>query len=230
MPDTPEETRKVYLVDDDVALHDAMKWLLESESYQVECFASGEEFFDKVPVDAAGCLLLDILMPGLSGLEVRIRMRELGYTLPTIIVSAQGYVEAAVQAMHLGCLTYVEKPIKDEVLLNWIDKAFEAEADLAELRATRRSIFANYCKLTERERAVFWLVVQGRPNKQIADDLNRAEKTVEFHRGNLMRKLEVFNLADLVRYSLEIDEMLRERGLTREDEPQPDSGGRQAEG
>ena len=219
MHTAPHETRKVYVVDDDQAIHAALRWLLESENYSVECFASGEAFFASVPNSARGCLLLDIRMPGMSGLEMMRLLNERGYTLPTIIVSAHGYVELAVQAMQLGALYFIEKPIKDNELLHWLSEAAKAEATQADRLESERVVFARYSSLTERERMVFWLVVQGRPNKQIADDLNRAEKTVEFHRSNLMKKLEVFNLADLVRASLVVEESLRRRGLGHHDDP-----------
>jgi FixJ family two-component response regulator len=213
------EARKVYVVDDDQAIHAALRWLLESEKYSVECFASAEEFFAGVPNSARGCLLLDIRMPGMSGLEMMRLLNERGYTLPTIIISAHGYVELAVQAMQLGALYFIEKPIKDDELLHWLNEAAKAEASQADRLESERAIFTRYSTLTERERMVFWLVVQGRPNKQIADDLSRAEKTVEFHRSNLMKKLGVFNLADLVRSSLVVEELLRRRGLGHHDDP-----------
>jgi len=219
MTQETNEANIVYVVDDDTMVHRSMRWLLESEDYRVETFESGEAFLERVSPSAHGCVVLDIAMPGMSGLRVQAEMNEKGYSLPIIIVSGHGDIPDAVQSMQAGSLTFIQKPIDDAELVRWIAEAFEVDANRRERGERQMKEWEKYLKLTWRERQVLWLVVEGKPNKQVAGDLNLAEKTIEFHRANLMKKLLVYNLADLVRASIEIESVLKERSMSREDDP-----------
>lgn len=214
------ETRTVFVVDDDRAVHRSMRWLLEADGFEVRTFESGEAFLEEVRPDDRGCLVLDVRMPaGMSGLQIQKKMSEEGYVLPIIVVSGHADIPHAVEAMREGALTFIEKPIRDEALLEALGEAFRIEADRAEEMNQTRDSFERYCSLTQREREVLWLVVDGKPNKQVASDLSLAEKTIEFHRANVMRKLEVYNLATLVRLAILVERELNERGIGREDDP-----------
>lgn len=219
MTNETNEASIVYVVDDDTMVHRSMRWLLESEDYRVETFDSGEAFFASVPTSARGCLVLDIAMPGMSGLGVQKKMNEDGYSLPVIIVSGHGDIPDAVQSMQAGSLTFIQKPIDDAELLKWVAEAFQVDENRRERGERQLKEWEKYLKLTWRERQVLWLVVEGKPNKQVAGDLNLAEKTIEFHRANLMKKLQVYNLADLVRTAIEIESVLNEKGISRDEDP-----------
>jgi two-component system response regulator FixJ len=226
MTQEPNEASIVYVVDDDTMVHRSMRWLLESEDYQVETFESGEAFLQAVSPSARGCLVLDIAMPGISGLRVQAEMNERGYSLPIIIVSGHGDIPDAVQSMQAGSLTFIQKPIDDAELVRWIAEAFAIDANRRERGERQMKEWEKYLKLTWRERQVLWLVIEGKPNKQVAGDLNLAEKTIEFHRANLMKKLQVYNLADLVRTAIEIEAVLKQRDLSREHDPRDAGEGR----
>jgi FixJ family two-component response regulator len=171
-------------------------------------------------------LVLDIAMPGISGLRVQAEMNERGYSLPIIIVSGHGDIPDAVQSMQAGSLTFIQKPIDDAELVRWIAEAFAIDANRRERGERQMKEWEKYLKLTWRERQVLWLVIEGKPNKQVAGDLNLAEKTIEFHRANLMKKLQVYNLADLVRTAIEIEAVLKQRDLSREHDPRDAGEGR----
>jgi RNA polymerase sigma factor (sigma-70 family) len=191
----------VYVVDDDDALRDSLRWLLESAGYKVSAHATAERFLLAYRPGMAGCLVLDVRMPGASGLELQQELMRRAATLPIIFVTGHGDVPMAVEAVKNGAFHFLEKPFKDEQLLRLIDQASRQSVPATE-HAQRLCAAARLATLTQREREVMDLVVQGRKNKQIADDLGISIKTVEAHRARAMEKMDVSSVAELVRATL----------------------------
>ncbi len=194
----------VFVVDDDAAVRDSLKLLLKSVGQAVETFASAQEFLDAYKDDRPGCLVLDIRMPGMSGLELQEKLNERRSILPVIFITGHGDVPMAVEAMQAGAVDFIQKPFRDQDLLDRINQAVERDtanrADLAERNAIRRRLGT----LTPREREVMDLVVRGKANKVIAGDLNLSQRTVEIHRARVMEKMQASSLAHLVRMVLEV--------------------------
>jgi RNA polymerase sigma factor (sigma-70 family) len=185
----------VYVVDDDDALCDSLRWLIESAGYRVAAYPSAEAFLEAYRPGAAACLLLDVRMPGLSGLELQQELRRRAASLPTIFVTGHGDVPMAVDALKQGAFHFLEKPFRDEQLLALIAEA----ADRADTDDEREhAAAARLASLTTREREVMELVVSGRKNRQIADALGISVKTVEVHRSRAMEKMGATSVAQLV--------------------------------
>jgi FixJ family two-component response regulator len=197
-----DPTQRVYVVDDDEPMRDSLVWLLESKGLRVEAYASAEEFLEQVPEDARGCLVLDVRMPGMSGLELFERLAG-RVALPVIFVTGHGDVPMAVSAVKKGAVDFIEKPFNDVEMLGLVEKCLAAERSERADRARRSEARARLATLTEREREVMEKVVAGRLNKQIADDLGIAMKTVEAHRARVMEKLAVGSVAELVQLVME---------------------------
>ena len=197
-----ELTPTIYVVDDDEAMRDSLTWLLEGEGYRVACFDSAESFLKARRDDMRGCMVLDVRMPEMSGLELHERLDALGSHLPIIFVTGHGDVPMAVSALQRGACDFIEKPFHNEDLLSRIRRALELDAQLAERRQRDGVIAHRMEQLTQREREVMDLVVAGRLNKQIADELNISMKTVEAHRARVMEKMGVRTLAELVKVAL----------------------------
>lgn len=191
----------VYVVDDDDALRDSLRWLLESAGYRAATFGDAERFLSAFEPGLASCLLLDVRMPGLTGLELQEELNRRGQTLPIIFITGHGDVPMAVQAVKNGAFHFLEKPFSDAQLLQLIDQAAERGSALPE-QADRQCAAAKLARLTQREREVLALVVSGRKNKQIAEELGISVKTVEAHRARAMEKMEVSSVAELVQASL----------------------------
>jgi FixJ family two-component response regulator len=196
----------VFVVDDDAPVRDALKLLLRSVGHNVECFASAQEFLDAYHDDRPGCLVLDVRMPGMSGLELQERLNERRAILPIIFITGHGDVPMAVEALQAGALDFLQKPFRDQELLDRIAKALEKDTvnrrELIELRA----IAERFADLTPRERKVMELVTQGKANKVIAGDLDISQRTVEIHRARVMEKTRASSLAHLVRMVLRLQE------------------------
>ncbi|MDD2665287.1 MAG: response regulator [Dechloromonas sp.] len=199
-----EPTQTIYVVDDDEAMRDSMTWLLEGEGYRVACFDSAAAFLKARRDDLRGCLVLDVRMPDMSGLELHEKLDALGSTLPIIFVTGHGDVPMAVGALQRGACDFIEKPFHDEDLLVRIRRALELEAELAARRRQDDAIVHRIGQLTQREREVMELVVAGKLNKQIADQLNISMKTVEAHRARVMEKMGVRTLAELVKVTMAV--------------------------
>jgi RNA polymerase sigma factor (sigma-70 family) len=197
----PEKHPLVYVVDDDDALCDSLRWLLESAGYRVSTHSSAECFLRSFKPGFAVCIVLDVRMPGLSGLELQQDLIRRAATLPIIFVTGHGDVPMAVDAVKNGAFHFLEKPFKDEQLLRLIDSAARQAVPAPE-QAQRLCAAARLATLTQREREVMDLVVQGRKNKQIADDLRISIKTVEAHRARAMEKMDVSSVAELVRATM----------------------------
>ena len=193
-----EPSQTIFVVDDDEAMRDSMTWLLEGEAYAVACFDSAESFLKARRDDMRGCLVLDVRMPEMSGLELHEKLEFLGSPLPIIFVTGHGDVPMAVSALQRGACDFIEKPFNDEDLLSRIRRALELDAELSARRRRDGAISHRLDQLTQREREVMQLVVAGKLNKQIADTLNISMKTVEAHRARVMEKMGVRTLAELV--------------------------------
>ncbi|MSQ65231.1 MAG: response regulator transcription factor [Limnohabitans sp.] len=192
----------VYVVDDDEAVRDSLQWLLEGKDYRVRCFDSAETFLSRYDPREVACLLVDIRMPGISGLELQDRLIERKSPLPIVFITGHGDVPMAVTTMKKGAMDFIPKPFKEDELLSvverMLDQAREAFADF-QLAANRDALLS---KLTARETQVLERIVAGRLNKQIADDLGISIKTVEAHRANIMEKLNAKTVADLLKIAL----------------------------
>ncbi|MBN1345135.1 MAG: response regulator transcription factor [Phycisphaerae bacterium] len=192
----------VYVVDDDQAVRDSLRWLIESTSLSVETFASAREFLDAYDSERPGCLLLDVRMPGMSGLELQEKLNADEISLPVIIITGHGDVQMAVRAMKAGAVDFVEKPFNDQMLVESIRQAIDQDRKARRTRAETTQIKRRLSRLTPREHEVLGMVVAGKLTKQIAGDLRLSEKTIEVHRAHIMSKMHADNVADLVRMTL----------------------------
>jgi FixJ family two-component response regulator len=182
----------VHVVDDDEALRDSLRWMLESAGYRVVTYATSELFLADYDPRQSGCLVLDIRMPGMSGLEVQDELKRRGYAIPIVFITGHGDVPMAVSAMKKGAIDFIEKPFNDEAFIRVVENALTSDTQ-------RRRAAACLATLTARERDVLQGIVAGKRNKVIAVELGVSIKTVEAHRGNVMKKLGVDSLADLMR-------------------------------
>jgi len=200
-----EFKQTIFVVDDDEAMRDSMTWLLEGEAYCVACFDSGESFLSAWHGNMRGCLILDVRMAEMSGLELHEKLEALGSRLPVIFVTGHGDVPMAVGALQRGACDFIEKPFTNEDLLPRIRRALELDSQIAARRQRDSAIEQRLGQLTQREREVMHLVVAGKLNKQIADTLNISMKTVEAHRARVMEKMGVRTLAELVKAVLTVN-------------------------
>jgi len=201
---TMQET--VFVVDDDEAIRDSLRWLLEANGYRVQCFSSAEQFLEAYRsgqyAAQIGCLILDVRMTGMTGLELQEKLIAENSTMPIIFVTGHGDVPMAVSTMKKGAMDFIEKPFDEaelrKLVERMLDKARSESADVQQ----QRSATERLSKLTAREHQVLERIIAGRLNKQIADDLSISIKTVEAHRANIMEKLSVNTVADLLRLAL----------------------------
>lgn len=197
-----EPTQYVFIVDDDEAIRDSLQWLLESHGIAVRLFPSAEAFLTDFDPALPGCLVLDVRMPEMSGLELHEKLRERGIACPVVFITGHGDVPMAVSALKGGAVDFIEKPFRDQEMLALIRKCLAQEAS-QRLRTERSGSVRNrMALLTDREREVMTLIVGGRLNKEIADQLGISVKTVEVHRGRVMDKMQARTVADLVQLTL----------------------------
>ena len=192
----------VYVVDDDEAVRDSLQWLLEGKDYRVRCFDSAESFLSRYDPREVACLIVDIRMGGMTGLELQDRLLERKSPLPIVFITGHGDVPMAVNTMKKGAMDFIQKPFKEEELVNLVERMLDhAKGAFAESQsaASRDALLS---KLTLRESQVLERIVAGRLNKQIADDLGISIKTVEAHRANIMEKLNANTVADLLKIAL----------------------------
>ena len=192
----------VFVVDDDPAMRDSLRWLLQSVGLAVETFGAAEEFLTQYDATKPGCLVLDVRMPGMSGLKLQDVLAERHIRLPVIIITGYAEVPSAVRALKTGAIDFIEKPFSDELLLDRIRQAIDTDRQMREAAAQRATVMERFASLTSREREVMELVSAGKANKVIAAELNLSPKTVEVHRANVMKKMEVDSVAELVRASV----------------------------
>ena len=189
----------VFVIDDDELVRRALSRLLRSAGLQVQTFPSAKAFLDATPLDRPACLVLDLQLPGPSGLELQAALIRAGRDIPIVFVTGHGDVPSSVRAMKSGAVDFLQKPFDGQELLDCVTRALSRSREQRAERAERAVLRERHATLTSREREVLKLVVTGRLNKQIAGDLGVAEKTVKVHRGRVMAKMQAGSVAELVR-------------------------------
>ena len=189
----------VFIVDDDRGMRHAVQDLVESVGLHAESFATAEEFLSREPSSGPACLVLDVRLPQMSGLDFQRRLTEIGMQIPIIFITAHGDVPMSVRALKSGAVEFLTKPFRDQDLLDAIQQALQRDRAAREQRAEVDGLHGRYQALTAREREVMGLVVSGMLNKQIASEIGASEATVKIHRGNLMQKMQAGSLIELVR-------------------------------
>ena len=192
-------TQTVYLVEDDASVCEALCDLLESAAIRVQCFGSAEEVLASLHADMPGCLVLDVRLPGLSGMELQAKLAEAGLLIPIIIMTAHGDIPMVRKALKAGAVEFLTKPFQDSELLEAIDQAFAVDRARRQAEGVIRSIATRYDSLSARERQVMEMVTDGMMNKEIADELNLSIVTVKLYRKQVMEKMQADSLADLVK-------------------------------
>jgi len=195
----------VFIVDDDPSICTALCRLFKSVGLPARSFTGAREFLDQAPGLGPGCLVLDMRLPGLSGLDLQGELAQAGIDLPIIFLTAHGSVPLSVKAMKAGAVDFLEKPVQDQTLLDAVYQALERDRQARRAQVQRQSLQERCATLTPRERQVFEMVAAGRLNKEIAFELGTVEKTVKVQRANLMRKLNCQSLAELVRLAQELE-------------------------
>jgi FixJ family two-component response regulator len=189
----------IFLIDDDRSVREGLTSLIESVGLTVKTFPSALEFLALDPVEAEGCLILDVEMPGMSGLDLQRKMNSSGICLPVIFLTGHGDIPMTVEALKAGAVHFLTKPVREDALMDAIRQALEHDRKTRSVRAEIRKVRECFDLLAPRERQVMRLVVSGRLNKQIAYELGVSERTIKLHRGQIMRKMCAESLADLVR-------------------------------
>jgi len=195
----------IFVVDDDEAIRDSLAVLLKTVDLNATTFSSGDEFIEAYDPGWEGCILLDIRMPGTSGMEVQKRLAESGCSIPIIFITGHGDIPMAVEAMHGGAFDFIQKPFRDQDLLDRIDQALTTSNEQEQQAARKKTVQNQLQTLTPREQEVMQLVVHGSANKVIAMDLGVSQRTVEIHRARVMEKMQARSLAELVRMALLIE-------------------------
>jgi two-component system, LuxR family, response regulator FixJ len=201
-----EPTPTVCIIDDDDAVRSSLKLLLKSVNLPVDAYASAQEFLPRYAVDQPGCLVVDVRMPGMSGLELQQELNLRGAMIPVIFITGHGDISMAVEAMQHGAFDFLPKPFRDQDLLDRVQRALEKDAvNRREIGQSER-IRERLATLTPREREVLGLVSSGKQNKVMAGDLGVSQRTIEIHRARVMEKMQAKSLAHLVRMTLELGE------------------------
>jgi len=199
MQEPQESDALVAIVDDDPSVRRGLQRLIRSAGWKVETFASAQEFLDRPLAISPNCLVLDLQLPGLSGLDLQQRMADLGLDIPVVFLTGQGNIPASVKAMKAGAIEFLTKPVDEQNLLKAIQEAVQRDRRTRQQQTEMHELRRRYESLTAREQEVMQLVISGLLNKQIAGELTITEDTVKFHRGHVMRKMCAESLADLVR-------------------------------
>jgi FixJ family two-component response regulator len=199
MPEPRESNAVIAIVDDDPSVRKGLERLIRSLGWQAETFVSAQEFLDRPRAEAPSCLVLDLQLPGLSGLDLQKRMSEAGLETPIVFLTGHGDIPASVKAMKAGAIEFLTKPVDEEELVKAIQEAIERDRRTRQQHAELHDLRDRYQSLTAREQEVMQQVISGLLNKQIAGELNITEDTVKFHRGHIMRKMQADSFADLVR-------------------------------
>jgi two-component system, LuxR family, response regulator FixJ len=198
----PSENVVVHVIDDDEAIRQSLEFLLQAARIAVKTYPTATAFLEALPGVGPGCVITDVRMPGMSGIELLRRLQDLAIGLPVIVVTGHGDVPLAVEAMRIGAVDFLEKPFDDEVLLASVRSALREQSAETERRSVRAAVESRVAALSNRERDVLNGLVAGRANKQIAYDLGISPRTVEIYRANLMNKMQAGSLSELVRMAL----------------------------
>jgi FixJ family two-component response regulator len=199
----PKSEPTVFIVDDDEAVRDSLKMLMNSVGLESECYASAQEFLEDYDPDRPGCLVLDVRMPGMSGIDLQERLVAMHSVHPVIFITGHGDVPMAVHAMRAGAVDFVQKPFSEQALLDRIHQSLEQDSKSRTLLGRREEIAERIAQLTPREKQVMELVTDGKANKVIAIDLGVSERTVEIHRARVMQKMGAESLPHLVRMAIQ---------------------------
>lgn len=198
----PSEKAIVHVIDDDEAIRQSLAFLLQAAKLEVKTYSTAMAFLDALPDAASGCVITDVRMPGMSGVDLLRRLKELKIGVPVIVITGHGDVALAVEAMKAGAVDFLEKPFDDDVLLASVQSALKRQDGETKRHTERLEIEGRLAGLSNRERDVLGGLVAGRANKQIAFDLGISPRTVEIYRANLMNKMKAGSLSDLVRMAL----------------------------
>ncbi|MBX9828447.1 MAG: response regulator transcription factor FixJ [Xanthobacteraceae bacterium] len=202
MPDEGIVQGIVHVIDDDDAMRESLAFLFKSAKVPVATYEAADLFLDRLPGVTGGCVVTDVRMPGMSGIDLLKRLRELNCTIPVIVITGHGDVPLAVEAMKYGASDFLEKPFDDDLILAAVRTALSDQAESQEEQALRTSIVRRLELLSARERQVLEGLVAGHPNKTIAFDLGISPRTIEIYRANVMTKMEAASLSELVRMAL----------------------------
>jgi two-component system response regulator FixJ len=197
--------KTLFVVDDDAAVRQGLRFMLRAAGYSVEAFPSARSFLEDYDPRRGGCLLLDVQMPQMSGFELQQQLNIRGWRIPVIFITGHGTVPQAIAAVKAGAFDFIEKPLREETLLESIERALHWNDKAYEERLERASLQVRAALLTPREREVFELVVAGEPNKVIARHLGISYRTVELHRAHIVEKLQARSLSDLIRMGIIIN-------------------------
>jgi FixJ family two-component response regulator len=193
------EVATVYVIDDDVSIRESLQGLLQMAGLRSECFETAESFLQRSPSDGPSCLILDVGLPGINGIEFQRQLRDAGHHIPIIVITGHGDIPMSVMAMKLGAVEFLTNPYFDQVLLDAVQQALARDSVSRDERASLACLFERYKTLTAREREVMELVSSGMLNKESASALGTQEITVKVHRSRVMRKMQARTLADLVK-------------------------------
>ena len=196
----------VYIVDDDEAVRSSVRFLIRSVGLQAQAFASAQEFLGAYDPRQPGCLLLDVRMPGMSGLDLQQELNRRGATIPVVFITGHGDVPMAVEAMQQGAFDFLQKPFRDQDLLDRVQRALARDTESRSRLAARAEILARLATLTPRETEVMRLVTRGKANKVVGAELGVSQRTVEIHRAHVMEKMRASSLAELVRMVLDSED------------------------
>jgi len=194
----------VHVIDDEDDVRQAVALLLRTVGLKSATYASAPDFLARYQGGSPGCLLVDVRLPGMSGLDLQERLSSVGITLPVIVMTGHGDIQMAVRAMRAGALDFIEKPFHDQALLDRIHEAIQRSLHLQDAAGERAELQRRYASLSERERQIMAQVVNGRPNKLIADDFGLSTRTVETHRAHIIEKMGATSLSHLVRMAVAV--------------------------